>query len=177
MRIGICNDHAGVELKGAISALLRELGHEVVDFGCFTSESVDYPDFAHKLGRAVAAGGGCEPEAACVGSGASCVGSAAGSAGVVSGGSAGAVDCGIAICGTGNGMAITLNHHHGVRAGLAWSPEIAELVKRHNNANVLVLSARFVSEEVNLECVRTWLGAQFEGGRHACRISKIESSC
>lgn len=154
MRIGICNDHAGVELKGAISALLLELGHEVVDFGCFTSESVDYPDFAHKLGRAVAAVGvGCTA------------------------GECPAVDCGIAICGTGNGMAITLNHHHGVRAGLAWSPEIAELVKRHNNANVLVLSARFVSQEVNLECVRTWLGAQFEGGRHACRISKIESGC
>lgn len=169
MRIGICNDHAGVELKGAISALLRELGHEVVDFGCFDAGvSVDYPDFAHQLGAAVTAGagcvagGGCEPEAACAGSEA---------------GSAGAVDCGIAICGTGNGMAITLNHHHGVRAGLAWSPEIAELVKRHNNANVLVLSARFVSEEVNLECVRTWLSASFEGGRHACRISKIEEGC
>lgn len=145
MRIGICNDHAGVELKGAISALLRELGHEVVDFGCFDAGvSVDYPDFAHQLGAAVFEG---------------------------------AVDCGIAICGTGNGMAITLNHHHGVRAGLAWSPEIAELVKRHNNANVLVLSARFVPLEVNLECVRTWLGAQFEGGRHACRISKIEEGC
>lgn len=85
----------------------------------------------------------------------------------------GEVDLGIASCGTGNGMAITLNKHTGIRAGLAWSPEIASLVKRHNNANVLVLPQRFISEKTALECIQSWLDAEFEGGRHLRRIEKI----
>ena len=85
----------------------------------------------------------------------------------------GEVDLGIALCGTGNGMAITLNHHQGIRAGLAWNKEIAALVKQHNNANVLVMPARFASIETVLEMVDTWLGEKFEGGRHQRRIDKI----
>lgn len=85
----------------------------------------------------------------------------------------GEVDCGIAICGTGNGMAITLNHHQGVRAGLAWSSEIGRLVKAHNNANVLVMPARFISYRMAVSIVRTWLSTPFEGGRHERRIAKI----
>lgn len=85
----------------------------------------------------------------------------------------GEVDCGIALCGTGNGMAITLNHHKGVRAGLAWGTSIAALVKEHNNANVLVLPARFISYRMAVACVRTWLTASFAGGRHQRRIDKI----
>ena len=85
----------------------------------------------------------------------------------------GEVDLGIAVCGTGNGMAIALNKHMGIRAGLAWAPEIAELVKAHNNANVLVLPQRFASEETCLKCVETWLDTQFMGGRHQRRIDKI----
>lgn len=85
----------------------------------------------------------------------------------------GEVDSGIAICGTGNGMAITLNHHQGVRAGLAWSSEIGRLVKAHNNANVLVLPARFISYRMAQSVVRTWMNTEFEGGRHERRISKI----
>ncbi len=85
----------------------------------------------------------------------------------------GQVDCGIALCGTGNGMAMTLNHHKGIRAGLAWNHEIARLVKSHNNANVLVLPARFISYSMATGCVRTWLGGQFQGGRHQRRIDKI----
>ena len=85
----------------------------------------------------------------------------------------GKVEAGIALCGTGNGMAITLNKHQGVRAGLAWSPEIGRLVKAHNNANVLVMPARFISLDMAKEIVRTWLDTRFEGGRHQRRIDKI----
>lgn len=85
----------------------------------------------------------------------------------------GEVDCGIAICGTGNGMAITLNHHQGIRAGLAWNTKVASLVKTHNNANILVLPARFISEQMGVFCTRAWLNAEFQGGRHQRRIDKI----
>ena len=83
------------------------------------------------------------------------------------------VDSGIALCGTGNGMAMTLNHHAGIRAGLAWGTAIAALVKEHNNANVLVLPARFISYNMAVSCVRTWLTTDFAGGRHQRRIDKI----
>lgn len=85
----------------------------------------------------------------------------------------GSVDCGIAMCGTGNGMAMTLNHHRGIRAGLAWGTEIARLVKAHNNANVLVMPARFISYAMVQHIVRKWLETPFEGGRHQRRIDKI----
>ena len=85
----------------------------------------------------------------------------------------GEVDKGIAICGTGNGMAITLNKHQGIRAGLAWNTAIAHLVKEHNLANVLVLPARFASYRMCVSMVREWLVTEFAGGRHARRIEKI----
>lgn len=86
---------------------------------------------------------------------------------------AGEVDCGIAICGTGNGMALALNHHNGIRAGLAWNKDIAHLVKEHNNANVLVMPARFASYQMCNLMVREWLSTEFAGGRHQRRIDKI----
>ena len=85
----------------------------------------------------------------------------------------GDVDLGIALCGTGNGMAMTLNKHQGIRAGLAWGTAIGALVKQHNNANVLVLPARFISYRLAADIVRTWLDTPFEGGRHQRRIDKI----
>ncbi len=85
----------------------------------------------------------------------------------------GAADLGIALCGTGNGMAMSLNHHVGIRAGLAWTEEIATLVKQHNNANVLVMPARFASLETCLKMVQVWLETEYEGGRHQTRIDKI----
>lgn len=141
MKIGICSDHAGLDYKTRLIAYLLGKGHQVVNFGTDSSESCDYPDFAHRLGNAVASG---------------------------------EVDAGIALCGTGNGMAITLNHHHGIRAGLAWNTEIARLVKEHNNANVLVMPARFVSYRMAVMMVRTWIETKFAGGRHQRRIDKIE---
>ena len=86
----------------------------------------------------------------------------------------GDVDGGIAMCGTGNGMALCLNKHIGVRAGLAWSEEIGALLKQHNNANVLVMPARFIPFEEVLKITRTWLETPFEGGRHQRRVAKIE---
>lgn len=85
----------------------------------------------------------------------------------------GECDLGIALCGTGNGMAMTLNHHGGIRAGLAWNTEIGKLVKEHNNANVLVMPARFISYRMAVSIVRAWLGTGFAGGRHQRRIDKI----
>lgn len=85
----------------------------------------------------------------------------------------GEVDAGIALCGTGNGMAMTLNHHKGIRAGLAWNTAIGTLVKEHNNANVLVMPARFISYNMCTSIVRAWLGTEFAGGRHQRRIDKI----
>ncbi len=140
MKIGICNDHAGVEYKFKLIKYLKGKGHEVVNFGTDTTDSCDYADFAHPLALAVENG---------------------------------EVDKGIAICGTGNGMAITLNKHQGIRAGLAWNTAVAHLVKSHNLANVLVMPARFVSYRMAVSMVREWLAAEFEGGRHERRIAKI----
>lgn len=85
----------------------------------------------------------------------------------------GKVDLGVALCGTGDGMAMTLNKHQGVRAGLAWNSEIGRLVKAHNNANVLVMPARFISYNMATHILNMWLNTKFEGGRHQRRIDKI----
>jgi ribose 5-phosphate isomerase B len=85
----------------------------------------------------------------------------------------GKVDLGIAFCGTGNGMAMTLNKHQGIRAGICWSKEIGQLIKQHNKANVLVLPARFISYETVVEITDAWLTEEFEGGRHQNRITKM----
>ena len=140
MKIGICNDHAGVAYKNKLMKMLRSRGIEVVNYGTDTEVSCDYPDFAHALARAIEGG---------------------------------EVELGIALCGTGNRMAIPLNKHQGIRAGLAWSSEVGRLVKAHNNANVLVLPARFISYRMASHIVRTWLETDFEGGRHQRRIDKM----
>jgi ribose 5-phosphate isomerase B len=80
---------------------------------------------------------------------------------------------GILICGTGNGMAITANKHAGIRAALCWSPEIAALAKQHNNANIVVLPARFISPQLAMDTLNAYFKAEFEGGRHQRRIDKI----
>lgn len=82
-------------------------------------------------------------------------------------------DFGIAMCGTGNGMQMTLNKHQGIRAALCWQPALAALAKEHNNANVLVLPARFISEELAEQTVDAYLEAKFEAGRHQRRIDKM----
>lgn len=140
MKIGICSDHAGVEYKARLIAYLTKKGHEVINFGTDSTESMDYSDVAHPLAAAVEKG---------------------------------EVERGIALCGTGNGMAMTLNHHQGIRAGLAWNKAVGALVKEHNDANVLVMPARFISYTMATAIVRTWIETEFAGGRHARRIAKI----
>ncbi len=84
-------------------------------------------------------------------------------------------DCGlgIAICGTGNGISMTLNKHQGIRAALCWNKDIARLARQHNDANILSLPARFIDEVTAIQLVDTFLDTEFEGGRHQRRIDKI----
>lgn len=88
----------------------------------------------------------------------------------------GEVRRGVLLCGTGLGMSYTANRYPRVRAAVAWSPQVAELARRHNDANVLVLPARFLSPEEGKRILRTWLETPFDGGRHARRVGKIERS-
>ena len=83
---------------------------------------------------------------------------------------------GVLLCGTGLGMSYAANRHHGVRAAVAWSPEIAKLSRQHNDSNVLVLPARFVSDDEGVAILKAWLDTPYEGGRHQRRIDKIETS-
>jgi ribose 5-phosphate isomerase B len=88
--------------------------------------------------------------------------------------STGVVQRGVLTCGTGLGMGYVANRYPHVRAAVVWSPEIAELSRKHNDANVLVLPSRFVSEQEGLDILHTWLDTRFEGGRHQRRVEKID---
>lgn len=140
MVIGIANDHAGYELKLKMVDYLQKKGYTIKNFGSDTSESVDYPDYAHLLANAVEQG-----------------------------------DCGlgISICGSGNGINMTVNKHAGIRGALCWLPEISNLARAHNDANICSLPARFISEETALSIVDEFLNTPFTGGRHQRRIEKI----
>jgi ribose 5-phosphate isomerase B len=138
--IGLASDHAGYELKEFVKKWLEEKGLQYKDFGTYSTESCDYPDFAHPLGYAIEAGE-CYP--------------------------------GIAICGSGEGISITLNKHQGVRAALCWIPEIAHLARQHNDANVLVMPGRFINTDMASKIMEEFFNTTFEGGRHEKRIAKI----
>jgi len=86
----------------------------------------------------------------------------------------GQVQRGILLCGSGIGMDIVANRYPGVRAALAWEPEIGELSRKHNNSNVLVLPARFMTDDQAVKTMKAWLDAKFEGGRHERRVEKID---
>lgn len=138
--IGICCDHAGYQMKEYMKSLLEQRGLQVVDYGCYSEERADYPDFAHAMGRAL---------------------------------DAGEIVWGVATCGSGNGISMALNKHQSVRAALCWSVEIAALARNHNDANVLSIPARFIDQALCKEILETFLEAEFEGGRHTGRVSKI----
>ena len=138
--LAIGSDHGGFELKEQVKAFLDEKDVAYKDFGTDSTESCDYPDYAHPLAKAVEAG---------------------------------EVYPGIAICGSGNGIAMTLNKHQGIRAALCWQEEIARLAREHNNANILVMPGRFISQEEATHTVEAFLSTPFEGGRHQRRIDKI----
>ena len=138
--LGFACDHAGIEIKQALMEHVAELGYEVRDFGTDSSDSCDYPDYAHPLAEAVEAG---------------------------------AVYPGIGLCGSGNGIGMTLNKHQSIRAALCWNDETARLSRAHNDANVLVLPARFVTVEEAVRMVDIFLSTTFDGGRHLRRVEKI----
>lgn len=81
---------------------------------------------------------------------------------------------GILICGSGNGINMTANKHKGIRSALCWNHEIAALARQHNDANIMALPARFISQDEACKCVEAFLREQFEGGRHADRVKKID---
>lgn len=138
--IGLASDHAGYELKQFVKEYLERHGMEYKDFGTYTEDSCDYPDFGHALGYAIERG---------------------------------EVYPGIAICGSGEGINMSLNHHQGVRAGLVWIPEIAHLIRQHNDANVLVMPGRFIDKEMAEKIMDEFFATPFEGGRHQKRVDKI----
>lgn len=143
MTIAIGNDHAGPDYKSAIVELLEKKEISVTNYGTDSFDSVDYPDFAHKVAGAV---------------------------------DTNQVDLGILICGSANGVAMTANKYANVRAGLCWTKEIVELIKQHNNANILCIPARYTSIPQALAMVETFLNTEFEGGRHQHRVDKISCS-
>ncbi len=138
--VAIGADHAGFEYKTAVVKHLNKLGYQVSDFGTYSEDSVDYPDFAHPVANSVE-----KLETA----------------------------WGILICGSANGVAITANKHPGIRAALCWQKEIAELARRHNNANIICLPARFISLQNAFTIIDTFFNTSFEGGRHEGRVNKI----
>lgn len=138
--VAIGGDHAGFEYKEQIKKNLQELGYLVKDFGPFNTDSVDYPDFAHPLAKAVEEGN---------------------------------FEQGILICGSANGVAITANKHPNVRAAICWNSEVAALARQHNNANIICIPARFTSPADAQKMVETFVNTEFEGGRHANRVNKI----
>ncbi|MBL4707208.1 MAG: ribose 5-phosphate isomerase B [Flavobacteriales bacterium] len=81
---------------------------------------------------------------------------------------------GIAICGSGNGINMTLNKHQEIRSALCWNPDLASLARQHNNANVMALPSRFIDLDLAKECVDAFIGQNFEGGRHERRVNKIK---
>jgi len=141
MKIAIGNDHAGPDYKFAIVKLLESKGITIENYGTNTLDSVDYPDFANPVAKAV---------------------------------NENLVDFGILICGSANGVAMTANKYSKVRAGLCWTNEIVELIRLHNNANILCIPARFTSIAQALKMVDTFLNTDFEGGRHQNRVDKIK---
>lgn len=112
MNISIGNDHAGPDYKQAIVDMLKKRGHQVTNHGTDTLDSVDYPDFAHKVGQDV------DNHAA---------------------------DLGVVICGSAQGVSMTVNKYQNVRGAVCWTKEIAGLAREHNNANIICIPARFTS--------------------------------
>jgi len=136
--IAIGSDHAGFEYKEMLKDFLGNF--ELKDFGAYSADSADYPDFAHPVASAVEKG---------------------------------EFTLGILVCGSANGVAITANKHQGIRAAICWTDELAELARKHNDANVLCVPARFISTDLAKLITEKFIATSFEGGRHATRVGKI----
>ena len=138
--VGLASDHAGFALKQYVKAYLDERHIPYKDYGTYSEDSCDYPDYGHALARGIEQG---------------------------------EVYPGIGICGSGEGICMTLNKHQDIRAGLCWIPEIAHLIRQHNNANVLVMPGRFIDNDMARKIMDEFLSTEFEGGRHQRRVNKI----
>jgi ribose 5-phosphate isomerase B len=138
--VAIGSDHAGYNYKEEIISFLDGKNVKWKDFGTYSIDSVDYPDFAHPVAQAVENG-----EAA----------------------------FGILICGSANGVAITANKHQGIRAAICWGEELADLARKHNDANIICIPARFVRETLVEKMLEVFMHTEFEGGRHKNRVDKI----
>jgi ribose 5-phosphate isomerase B len=142
MKIGIGADHRGFGLKSKIMDFLRKKGHEVIDYGAKSEESVDYPKIALKCAQDIRKR---------------------------------KIKYGILLCYTGQGMVMTANKVKGIRAAVCTRPEIAQLTRAHNNANILVLPAGFLKFGNNTQkIIEVFLNTKFEGGRHLRRINIIK---
>ncbi len=140
MKLAFGSDHAGRALRLLLAEHVTAAGHEVLDLGTHTDDSVDYPDFGAAVGRAVASG---------------------------------EAELGIAVCGSGIGIAIAANKVDGVRAATVHDVTSARMTRLHNDANVCCLGERFTGPQVALDAVDAFLATEFEGGRHARRVGKI----
>jgi ribose 5-phosphate isomerase B len=140
MRIAVGSDHAGFHLKEHVASALKEAGHDVVDVGTTSPDSVDYPTFARDAAALVASG---------------------------------EAERGVIACGSGVGVAIVANKVGGIRAVNAHDPQEAEMSRRHNDANVVTLSGARLAPDQADAIVQTFLGTEFEGGRHARRVDQI----
>ncbi len=138
--IAIGCDHAGFDCKEDLISFLEGEKMTFRDFGTFNKDSVDYPDFAHPVAKAVESGD---------------------------------YAFGILLCGSANGVAITANKHTGVRAAICWGEELAELARKHNNANIICIPARFITDGIAEKMLDTFMNTAFEGGRHEKRVEKI----
>lgn len=141
MKIAMGCDHAGYPLKVLVKEKLEKEGHEIIDLGTDSTESVDYPGYGKAVGRTVAAG---------------------------------EAERGIVICGSGIGISIAANKVPGIRCALCTSVEMAEMSRRHNNANVLAMGARMIEPEMAFAIVDKWMATDFEGGKHLRRINMLD---
>jgi ribose 5-phosphate isomerase B len=140
MRVSMGSDHAGYRLKEELKTFLQNEGHEVLDVGTDSEETVDYPDFCAAAARAVIDG---------------------------------RADRAIVLGGSGQGEQLAANKVRGTRAALCNDLHLAQLSRRHNDANVLAMGGRIVATELAKEIVKLWLATPFDGGRHATRLEQI----
>jgi ribose 5-phosphate isomerase B len=140
MRVSMGSDHAGYRLKEELKTFLQTEGHEVLDVGTDSEETVDYPDFCAAAARAVIDG---------------------------------RADRAIVLGGSGQGEQLAANKVRGTRAALCNDLHLAQLSRRHNDANVLAMGGRIVAAELAKEIVKLWLGTPFDGGHHAKRLEQI----
>lgn len=140
--IAIACDHAGFELKSVLKDDLEEQGYSVIDLGTKNADSVDYPDYAYRLAKALREG---------------------------------QADQGVLVCGSGIGISIAANRFKEIRAALVHDALGARMCRQHNDANVICFGGRMIGEEVALDCLKTFLATEFEGGRHARRVDKLSN--